>query len=98
MKHLEMVFKKLSENNITLNPEKCNFFKKEVKILGYIIDGKEIKADPEKIKAILERKEPTNLNELQPWLGLANTVRRFIKNFSTLAAPLHALRKWYSRN
>jgi len=86
-----MVFKKLSENNITLNPEKCNFFQKEVKILGYIIDRKEIKADPEKIKAILERKEPTNLNELQSWLGLANTVRRFIKNFSTLAAPLHAL-------
>jgi len=42
-----MIFKKLSENNITLNPEKCNFCQKEVKILGYYIDGKEIKADSE---------------------------------------------------
>ncbi|MFM7683209.1 MAG: reverse transcriptase domain-containing protein, partial [Bacteroidota bacterium] len=89
--HLENVFKKLSENNITLNPEKCNFFQNEVKILGYIIDGNELKADPEKIKAILDRKEPSNLSELQSWLGLANTVRRFIKNFSTITAPLHAL-------
>jgi len=62
----------------------------QVKILGYIIDGQELKADPEKIKAILERKELTNLDELQSLLGIENTVRRFMKIFSTIATPLHA--------
>ncbi len=50
-----------------------------------------MKPDSDKIKAILERKEPTNLNELQLWLGLANQPLRFIPNFSDIAAPLHAL-------
>jgi hypothetical protein len=91
LKHLKIVFQRLRDNNITLNPEKCNLFKKEIKVLGHIITENGIMPDPDLIKAIVERKEPTNLKELQSFLGLTNVFRRFIKNYATVAAPLHSL-------
>lgn len=45
------------------------------------------------MKAITEWPVPTNLKQIQRFLGFANFYRRFIRNFSTIAAPITALTK-----
>ena len=47
---LHAVLNKLKEAHIILNPEKCEFSKTSIKILGHIVSSEGIKPDPEKIK------------------------------------------------
>lgn len=47
--------------------------------------------DPAKVTAVTEWPAPTNLKQLQRFLGFADFYRRFIRNYSRLAAPLTAL-------
>jgi len=50
VKNLREVFLLLRKANLKLNPKKCVFFKRKVKYLGYLISGKGISTDPEKIE------------------------------------------------
>ena len=68
LSHLNKVFKRLKENNITLNFPKCEFRKYETTFLGYIISAKEIRPDPDKIQAIRHFSVPTNRKQLQGFL------------------------------
>jgi hypothetical protein len=47
--------------------------------------------DMEKIREIQERKPPTNVKELQSFLGATNFYRKFIQNYAKIAAPLQKL-------
>lgn len=51
----------------------------------------QVQMDPAKVSAVTEWPAPTNLKQLQRFLGFANFYRRFIRNYSHLAAPLTAL-------
>ena len=44
--------------------------------------------DPAKLEAVKDWKVPTNVTELQSFLGFANFFRRFIKGYSGIAWPL----------
>ncbi|KAI2645969.1 Transposon Tf2-6 polyprotein [Labeo rohita] len=50
-----------------------------------------IRMDPDKVKAVVDWPTPDSRKALQRFLGFANFYRRFIRNFSQLAAPLTAL-------
>ena len=47
--------------------------------------------DPAKLKAIMDWPTPKTLKHVQAFLGFGNFYRRFIKDFSKIARPLHAL-------
>ncbi len=49
--------------------------------------------DTGKVDAVMEWPRPTTVKELQRFLGFANFYRRFIRNYSSIAAPLTSLLK-----
>uniref|UniRef100_A0A8C1QTJ1 Gypsy retrotransposon integrase-like protein 1 n=1 Tax=Cyprinus carpio TaxID=7962 RepID=A0A8C1QTJ1_CYPCA len=91
VQHVRRVLQRLLENGLFVKAEKCEFHAQSVPFLGYIVSTEGIRMDPEKIKAVVEWPSPDSRKALQRFLGFANFYRRFIRNFSQLAAPLTAL-------
>ncbi|KAL6440856.1 hypothetical protein ACFW04_003346 [Cataglyphis niger] len=93
----EIKFDKLAERlrqaNLKLQPDKCEFLRKEVGYLGHIISDQGVKPDPAKIRAVKEFPTPRNAKNIKQFLGLAGYYRRFIPNFSKTARPLTNLLK-----
>lgn len=88
---LKRVFEKLKEANLSINFEKSKFFRSSIKYLGYVVDEFGLRTDPEKVSAILNFPTPTSSREVKMFLGTCSWYRRFIRNFSTIAAPLNKL-------
>ena len=88
---LEMFFQRLRSANLKLKPSKCKLLRKELPFLGYIVSDKGVKTDPEKIKMVVEWPVPTNVSEVRSFLGLCSYYRKFVHNFASTAAALHAL-------
>lgn len=88
---LKRVHEKIKNANLTVNFEKCNFFRKSLKYLGYVVDECGLRTDPDKVRAILEFPTPKTAKEVKMFLGTCSWYRRFIRNFATIAAPLNAL-------
>ena len=89
--HLRQVFETLRQNKLYGKISKCAFFQESVEYLGHIISSKGIATDPEKVKAVQEWPTPTNLKDVQSFLGLCNYYRRFVPSYSHIATPLTAL-------
>ncbi len=81
----------LTDNKLYLKPEKCQFHKIELDYLGHKISHDTIAMDPIKVAGVTEWPTPKTKKELQSFLGFANYYRRFIKDFSHIAHPLHRL-------
>src|SRR5271154_3405015 len=68
-----------------------------IEYLGYIVSPEGIKVDPSKIDIILTWPKPTNVKEVQSFLGFANFYRRFIYNYSKISRPLNNLTRKNTR-
>ena len=90
-KHVQLIFQKLQKAGFQFDIDKCVFFVKKIKYLNLIITPESIKMDQEKISAVLDWSIPENLKDIQSFLGFANFYKRFIRDFSKMAAPLNAL-------
>lgn len=84
MEALRKVLHRLREHGIRAKRSKCDFLKKSVQYLGHRIDSEGTHATNEKITAITSAPAPTNLSELQSFLGLLNYYGCFIPNLSSL--------------
>ena len=88
---LDLVFSKLREAKLTLQPTKCNFACKQVKYLGHIINKDGIQVDPEKTQAISTFPIPKSSKQVKSFLGVCNYYRKFIQGYAKLASPLTKL-------
>ena len=62
-----------------------------ITFLGQVVDKEGVKADPAKIRAVLELKPPTNVKELRCLLGMANQLSKFSPNLADQTKPLQDL-------
>jgi hypothetical protein len=90
-RRLTMALQKIQSAGVTLNQDKCEFGKKQLRFLGHIINGDGIRADPDKVSAIVEMDSPTNTSELRRFLGMANQLGKFSQNLAELTQPLRQL-------
>jgi len=91
--HIEIVLERLGKINLKLNLDKCQWFQREIHILGHIVTKNSVLMDKAKIQAVSEMQPPKNVKQIQQYLGLCNYYRRFIEDFAKIAAPLYHLLK-----
>lgn len=92
-RHLRLVLDKLREHNLVASLDKCEWFTSECFFLGHIITPDGIKADPAKVKTVLEWPTPVNAGQLRSFLGLTNYFRGYIKDYAAICGPLYKLLK-----
>jgi hypothetical protein len=91
--HLRVVFNALRDAHLFGNIEKCTFCTDRVSFLRYVATPQGIEVDHAKVEAIHGWPTPKNLSQVQRFFGLEGFYRRFVKDFSTIAAPLNELTK-----
>jgi hypothetical protein len=93
MDHLHAVFNALRDARLFGNLEKCIFCTDRVSFLGYVVTPQRIEVDETKIEAIKSWLVPQTITQVRSFLGLAGFYSCFVKDFNTIAAPLHELTK-----
>ncbi|EGT58928.1 hypothetical protein CAEBREN_19301 [Caenorhabditis brenneri] len=93
LKDIEEVLDQIEKSGMKLRPEKCKFALPEIIYLGFIISKAGIRPNPEKTRAIDEYPTPRTVKEVRAFIGMCSFYRRFIANFSKIAAPIMDLTK-----
>ncbi|KAE8878100.1 hypothetical protein PF003_g37831 [Phytophthora fragariae] len=91
IRHLRKVFAKMRENKLYANLKKCVFCAPEIPVLGCYVSKSGVRADPEKISSICSWPTPKNQTELRQWLGLANYLHKYTKDYAGLIQPMSSL-------
>ena len=88
---LEALFRRLEDNGLTLNKQKCEFNRDKIEFFGIVFSAGGISPDEKKVEAIRATKPPTNISEARSLLGMMNFCARFISDYATVSEPIRRL-------
>ena len=91
--HLEQVFSRLKQAGLTVKANKCQIGMKECVYLGHVVGKGQVRPEPSKLEAVVAFPVPKTKKDVRAFLGLSGYYRRFIPNYSSVAAPLSDLTK-----
>ncbi|GMF22647.1 unnamed protein product [Phytophthora fragariaefolia] len=87
------VFETIRGNELYANLKKCIFCAPEIPVLGCHGSRNGVRAGPEKIPSICSSPTPKNQKKLRQWLGLANYLHKYTKDYAGLIQPISSLLK-----
>ncbi|KAD4585999.1 hypothetical protein E3N88_23600 [Mikania micrantha] len=93
LEDIEETFFTLKQINMKLNPAKCSFGLEEGKFLGHLVCIKDIKANPEKVQAIMEMISPKTVKEVQRLNGKIASLHRFLSKSAEKSLPFFKVLK-----
>jgi hypothetical protein len=88
LRHIAGYLTVIKTSGLTLGLKKCEFAKPEIKFVGHVIGSGYRRADPEKVTAIKQLKQPETKKQVRQLLGLFSFFREYIPNFAHIAKPL----------
>ena len=86
--NLQQLLQRLQAKNIKINAKKSVFAVKQLKYLGYLLDGTGISADKNRFETLRKAPRPETPDQLRSFLGFAQYYAKFVPNFMDLAGPL----------
>ena len=89
--HLRVFLHTLRGHQLYSKFSKCEFWLTEVRFLAHLVSASRVSVDPEKVEAVMSWERPKSVFEIRIFFGLAGYYRRFIEDFSWLAAPMTRL-------
>ena len=93
LKIIDHTLELLAKAKLRIRLEKCEFFKQEVKFLGFVLTQGGYTTIPNKIEAINKMPAPKDVDLLRRFLGMTSFYRMFIENYAKIADPLFNLLK-----
>ena len=88
---LKIVLQRLGDKSIILNPKKVTLGATATVFVGHLIDTNGLNMTQQSIENTVNTREPSNLKELQSFLGVANYFRDHIKNHSIIVKLMTAM-------
>ena len=88
VEHVVHLVRRLSEADLVVNLAKCDFVRAEVQYLGFVVGHGKVRPPRAKVEAIQSFSPPQSRKAIQRFLGMIGYYRRFIKDYSTVLAPL----------
>ena len=85
---LNEVFARIRAANLRLKPKKCKFLQKSLDFLGYTVSQDGVQCSETHLASVATWPAPTNIKELQTFLGFCNFYRRFISGYASIVQPL----------
>ncbi|CAM4520045.1 unnamed protein product [Caretta caretta] len=93
LEHLQKVLERIREAGLTVKAKKCQIGLNRVTYLGHQVGQGTISPLQAKVDTIQKWPVPKSKKQVQSFLGLAGYYRRFVPQYSQIAAPLTDLTK-----
>ena len=90
-KKLRKLMTRCSERGIRLNNEQTEMRKNEIRFLGDRISKDGLKPDPDKVKAIVNMKPPSDVAQIQRLAGMVNYLAKLLRGLSDAMKPIRYL-------
>ena len=85
---LRTVLDRIKQAGLTVKVGKCQFGTSKCAYLGHVVGNESVEPELGKLEAVRTFPQPTTKRQVRGFLGLTGYYRRFIPDYSSLAAPL----------
>nr|XP_027093664.1 uncharacterized protein LOC113714068 [Coffea arabica] len=90
---LQEILDILWDTRMWLNPKKCTFGVRSRRFLGFLVSREEIRANPDKLQAIMGMAPPRNVKEVQRLTGRMTALSRFLSHSAVRGLPFFRILK-----